>query len=156
MEEGKGDKYADVSPLEQIMDIRFFIFLFKFFPIFSSEYDLPFDMRVCIDGRFFVGHWYTVVGLDLATQKPLIELNPSLVEPPEPIVNLIFCIGVWVEILVKKIFWGFFGFFYVLNFLNFYFFFSQFNFRFVPLILKQLKLLLNSQMLQKIKLWYFI
>uniref|UniRef100_A0A915ME31 DNA polymerase epsilon catalytic subunit n=1 Tax=Meloidogyne javanica TaxID=6303 RepID=A0A915ME31_MELJA len=72
MEEGKGDKYADVSPLEQIMDIR--------------EYDLPFDMRVCIDGRFFVGHWYTVVGLDLATQKPLIELNPSLVEPPEPII----------------------------------------------------------------------
>jgi len=63
-------------------------------------------MRVCIDGRFFVGHWYTVVGLDLATQKPLIELNPSLVEPPEPIVKF-FCIGFWVGILVKKFFWGF-------------------------------------------------
>ncbi|CAK5075393.1 unnamed protein product [Meloidogyne enterolobii] len=85
MEEGKGDKYADVSPLEQIMDIRFFSFYLNFFH-FSSEYDLPFDMRVCIDGRFFVGHWYTVVGLDLATQKPLIELNSSLVEPPEPII----------------------------------------------------------------------
>ncbi|KAL7072166.1 hypothetical protein ACQ4LE_008340, partial [Meloidogyne hapla] len=72
MEEGKDDKYADVSPLEQIVDIR--------------EYDLPFDMRVCIDGRFFVGHWYTVVGLDLSTQKPVIELNPSIVEPPEPII----------------------------------------------------------------------
>uniref|UniRef100_A0A915M8J6 DNA polymerase epsilon catalytic subunit n=1 Tax=Meloidogyne javanica TaxID=6303 RepID=A0A915M8J6_MELJA len=54
--------------------------------LLADEYDLPFDMRVCIDGRFFVGHWYTVVGLDLATQKPLIELNPSLVEPPEPII----------------------------------------------------------------------
>jgi len=36
MEEGKGDKYADVSPLEQIMDIRFFFNFFIFYLIFFS------------------------------------------------------------------------------------------------------------------------
>ncbi|KAL3088186.1 hypothetical protein niasHS_008047 [Heterodera schachtii] len=69
---GAGKTHFDDGPLEQIVDIR--------------EYDLPFDMRVCIDQQFFVGQWYTVLGRDPTTKKPSISRNEALVDPPEPVV----------------------------------------------------------------------
>ncbi|KAL3113616.1 hypothetical protein niasHT_010645 [Heterodera trifolii] len=69
---GAGKTHFDDGPLEQIVDIR--------------EYDLPFDMRVCIDQQFFVGQWYTVLGRDPTTKKPSICRNEALVDPPEPVI----------------------------------------------------------------------
>uniref|UniRef100_A0A914I899 DNA polymerase epsilon catalytic subunit n=1 Tax=Globodera rostochiensis TaxID=31243 RepID=A0A914I899_GLORO len=69
---GGGKAHFDDGPLEQIVDIR--------------EYDLPFDMRVCIDQQFFVGLWYTVFGRDPVTKTPSIRRNEALVDPPEPVI----------------------------------------------------------------------
>uniref|UniRef100_A0A914D6Q0 DNA polymerase epsilon catalytic subunit n=1 Tax=Acrobeloides nanus TaxID=290746 RepID=A0A914D6Q0_9BILA len=49
------------------------------------EYDLPYHMRVCIDEKFFVGLWYTVIGRDVDTQRPIIKRNEDLIDQPDPV-----------------------------------------------------------------------
>ena len=46
-------------------------------------------MRVCIDEKFFVGLWYTVIGRDVDTQRPIIKRNEDLIDQPDPVVCLI-------------------------------------------------------------------
>ncbi|KAL8598378.1 hypothetical protein ACOMHN_032655 [Nucella lapillus] len=61
-------KLAD--QMENIIDIR--------------EYDVPYHVRVSIDLKIFVGHWYSVWGH--GTAPPEIKLREDLVSWPEPVV----------------------------------------------------------------------
>lgn len=63
---------------ERIIDIR--------------EYDLPYQMRMCIDKKIFVGLWYTVQGRNPLTKLPSIKRNENLVDPPDPVVCFFFFI----------------------------------------------------------------
>ncbi|XP_052824360.1 DNA polymerase epsilon catalytic subunit A-like [Octopus bimaculoides] len=71
---------ADVAPkciskklteqMDNIIDIR--------------EHDVPYHVRVSIDLKIFVGHWYTVQGHGSAS--PDIKLRDDLVDRPDPVV----------------------------------------------------------------------
>ena len=73
--------------LENITDIRH---LSKFFEInlyFKSklikwyrEYDVPYHVRVAIDLKLNVGHWYSVKGQGY--EMPIIVPRPDLVDRP--------------------------------------------------------------------------
>ncbi|XP_070201892.1 DNA polymerase epsilon catalytic subunit A-like [Littorina saxatilis] len=56
--------------MENIIDIR--------------EYDVPYHVRVSIDLKIFVGHWYSVWGH--GTAAPDIKLRADLLSWPEPVV----------------------------------------------------------------------
>ncbi|MFH4974025.1 hypothetical protein AB6A40_000734 [Gnathostoma spinigerum] len=68
---GDRDARDDGEILEKIVDIR--------------EHDLPYQMRVCIDEKYFIGAWYEVIGRD-ASRRPSIKRHPSLIDQPEPVV----------------------------------------------------------------------
>ena len=44
------------------------------------EYDVPYHVRVSIDLKIFVGHWYAVRGRGMAA--PEIKHRPDLVDRP--------------------------------------------------------------------------
>ncbi|KAL3077498.1 hypothetical protein niasHS_012204 [Heterodera schachtii] len=48
------------------------------------EYDLPFDMCVCIDQQFFFGQYHTTLGHNPSTKLPSICHVEALVDPSEP------------------------------------------------------------------------
>ncbi|VDK25182.1 unnamed protein product, partial [Anisakis simplex] len=57
--------------METVIDIR--------------EHDVPYEMRVCIDEKLFVGSWYQVVGRD-SNRRPSIKPHPTLIDQPDPVV----------------------------------------------------------------------
>ncbi|CAD5218192.1 unnamed protein product [Bursaphelenchus okinawaensis] len=68
-----GTAKSDIpDTLDLIIDIR--------------EYDLPYQMRVCVDNKIFAGLWYTVECLNPETQKPSVVRNFDKVEPLEPVI----------------------------------------------------------------------
>ncbi|XP_048254478.1 DNA polymerase epsilon catalytic subunit A-like isoform X1 [Haliotis rufescens] len=67
-EDGVSKKIAD--QMDNIIDIR--------------EYDVPYHVRVSIDLKIFVGHWYSVRGRGGA--PPEIRQREDLVDRPDPVV----------------------------------------------------------------------
>ncbi|VDM41602.1 unnamed protein product [Toxocara canis] len=61
----------DGEVLEKIIDIR--------------EHDVPYEMRVCIDAKIFVGSWYKVVGRDV-DRLPSMRPHPTLIDQPDPVI----------------------------------------------------------------------
>uniref|UniRef100_A0A915AYJ0 DNA polymerase epsilon catalytic subunit n=1 Tax=Parascaris univalens TaxID=6257 RepID=A0A915AYJ0_PARUN len=61
----------DGEVMENVIDIR--------------EHDVPYETRVCIDEKIFVGVWYEVVGRDV-NRKPSMRRHPTLIDQPDPVV----------------------------------------------------------------------
>jgi DNA polymerase elongation subunit (family B) len=85
---GSSKAMYDSDPKEQIIDIRYYFHIICLFSQFR-EHDIPFETRVCIDNKLFVGLWYDVTGRDKSTNSPIITKNDQVIEPPDPTVGLL-------------------------------------------------------------------
>lgn len=51
-----------------------------FFMVIFREYDVPYHVRVSIDLKIFVGHWYSVIGRGGAPAE--IRHRPDVIDWP--------------------------------------------------------------------------